>query len=72
MTGTGITLRWRTLSDQNKFQKAAVKDNDFLNFVIGEEKRLHKIYKKLVDSNNMSEGTQRHLKPVGTRPGMMY
>ena len=36
------------------------------------KKRIHKIYKKLVDFNSMSEETGRHLKPVGTRPGIMY
>ena len=28
--------------------------------------------KKLVDANSMSEETGKHLKPVGTRPGIMY
>ena len=32
---------------------------------------MDKIYKKLVDSNTISKKTQRHLKPVGTRPGIM-
>ena len=36
------------------------------------KKVIDKIYKKLVDSNSMSEETRRHLKPVGTRPGIMY
>ena len=33
---------------------------------------LIKLYKKLVVSNSMSEETRRHLKPAGTRPGIMY
>ena len=49
-----------------------VKDDNFLNFITSQEKRIDKIYKKLVDSNSMSEETRRHLKPVGTRPGIMY
>ena len=60
------------LSDQSKFQKTAVKDNNFLNFITSQEKRINKICKKLADSNSMSEETPRHLKPVGTRPGIMY
>ena len=33
---------------------------------------IYKICKKLVDSNSMSEETRRHLKPVATRPEVMY
>ena len=43
-----------------------------MNFVTIQEKRIDKIYKKLVDSNGLSEETQIHLKPVGTRPGITY
>ena len=60
------------LSDESKFQKTTVKDENFLNFITSQEKHTDKIYEKLVDSNSMSEETQRHLKPVGTRPGIMY
>ena len=42
------------LSDQSKFQKTAVKDDNFLNFITGQEKRIDKIYKRLFDSNSMS------------------
>ena len=60
------------LSDQSKFQKTTIKYDNLLNFITSQKKRIDKIYKKLVDSNNMSEETRRHLKPVGTRPGIMY
>ena len=60
------------LSDQSKFQKTAVKDDNFLNFTTSQEKRIGKICKKLVDPNSMPEETQTDLKPVGTRPGIMY
>ena len=60
------------LSDQSKFHKIDLKDDNFLNFVTSQEKRIDKINRKLVDSNSMSEETRRHLKPVGTRPGIMY
>ena len=56
------------LSDQNKFQKTVVKDDDFWNFIMSQEKRINKIYKKLIDVNGMSEETRR----VETRPGIMY
>ena len=46
------------LSDQSKFQKITVKDDNFLNFITSQEKRIDKIYKKLVDSNSMSEETR--------------
>ena len=60
------------LSDQSKFQKITIKDDNLLNFITSQEKRNDKIYKKLVDSNSMSEETRRHLKPVRTRPVIMY
>ena len=60
------------LSDQIKFQKIALKDGTFLNFITSEEKRIDKIYKKLVNSKTMSEETRKYLKPVGTRHGIMY
>ena len=60
------------LSDQSKFQKIALKDDNFLNFITSQEKRNDKIYEKLVHSNSMSEETRKHLKPMGTRPGIMH
>ena len=55
-------------SDQSKFQVIALKDGNFLNFVTSEEKRIDEIYKKLDNSNSMSEETRRHLKAARTRP----
>ena len=43
------------LSNQSKFRKTVVKDDNFLNFITSQKKRISKIYKKLVDSNSMSE-----------------
>ena len=34
------------LSDQGKFQEKTVKDDDFLNFIINQEKQINKIFKK--------------------------
>ena len=56
------------LSDQSKIQKTAVKDDNFLNFITSQEKRIDKIYEDLVHSKE----TERHPKPVGTRPAIMY
>ena len=60
------------LSDQSKFQKTVVKDDNCLNFITTQEKRIDKIYKKLVDSYSLSEETRKYLKPLGTRPGIIY
>ena len=60
------------LSGQNKFQKIALKDDNFLNFITSQGKRSDKFYKKLVDYNSMSEKTGKHLKPVGTRSVVLY
>ena len=55
-----------------KFEKINLKNDGILNFAINQEKRVDNILKKLVASNSISEETGRSLKPVGTRPGMMY
>ena len=39
------------------FKKTAVKDDNFLNFITSQEKRINKILKKLADSKSMSEET---------------
>ena len=43
-----------------------------MNFITSQEKHINKVYKELLDSNSMSEETQKHWKPVATRSGMMY
>ena len=43
-----------------------------MNFAINQEKRIDNFFKKVVASNSISEETRRSLKPVGTRPGIMY
>ena len=40
------TKKMNFLSDQNKFQEKTVKDDDFLNFIINQEKQINKIFKK--------------------------
>ena len=40
------------LSDQSKYEKTTAKDDEFLNFITSQEKRIDRIYKKLVDSKS--------------------
>ena len=49
-----------------------LKNDDILNFAINQEKRVDNIFKKLVGCNSISEETRRSLKPIGTRPVIMY
>ena len=60
------------LSDQRKFSKLSLKDGTLLNFAINQEKHIDKILKKLVESKSMTEKAKKSLKPVVTRPGVMY
>ena len=60
------------LSDQNKFTKVNMKDDTLLNFAINQGKHVDKVLKKFVESKRMTEKTRKFLKPVGTRPYMMY
>ena len=59
-------------SDQKKVSKVSLKDNTSLNFAISQEKHVDKVLKNLVQSKSMTEKTKKSLKPVGTRPGVMY
>ena len=63
---------YNLLNDTRKFEKINLKNDGILNFAINQEKRIDNILKKLVASNSISEETRRSLKPVGTRPGIMY
>ena len=60
------------LNDTQNFKKINLKNDGILNFAINQEKCANNILKKLVASNGISEETRRSLKPVGTRPGIMY
>ena len=43
-----------------------------MNFAVNQEKCVDNIFKKLVAANSISEETRKSLKPVRTRPGIMY
>ena len=61
------------LSDQKIFTTVNLKDDTFLNFAVNQEKHVDdKVLKRLVKSNNMTEKNRESLKPVGSRPGVMY
>ena len=60
------------LSDQKKFSKVSLNHETLLNFAINQEKHVDQVLKKLVESKSMTEKTRKSLKPVGTRPGVMY
>ena len=60
------------LNDTRKFEKFNLKNDGILNFAVNQEKRVDNILKKLVASNSISEEKSRYLKPVGTRPCVMY
>ena len=60
------------LSDESKFKITAVKDDILLNFITSQEKRIDKIFKRLLHSNSMPKETRRHLQLVGTKPIIMH
>ena len=60
------------LSDHRKFEKVTLKNDAFLNFVVNQEKHIDTIFINLVDCNSMSKEMRKFVKPVGTRPGIMY
>ena len=69
---TYIKTRENLLSDQIKFEIVTLKTDTFLNFLVNQEKRIDTIFKNLVDSSSMSKEMCKSVKPVGTRPGIMY
>ena len=60
------------MSDQRKFVKVTLKNEAFPNFVANQENRIDTIFKNLVDSNSMAKEMCKFVKPVETRPGVMY
>ena len=60
------------LNDTRRFEKNNLKNDGILNFAADQEKSVGNTLKKLVATNSLSEETSRSLKPVGTRPGIMY
>ena len=60
------------MNDHKKFSKVSLKDDTLLNFVINQEKQVDKVLKELAESKNMTKITRKSLKPVGTKPGVMY
>ena len=60
------------LNDTRKFERINLKNEGILNFAVTHEKRVDNILKRLVVSNSISEETRTSLKPIGTRPGIMY
>ena len=53
-------------------KKITLKNDTFLNFVVNQEKCIDTTFKNLTDSNSMSKEICKSVKPVGTRPGIMY
>ena len=55
-----------------KNQKSTVIDNGFLNLIISQEKTWRYFLKILLTPEACPIKTQRYLKPMGIRPGIMY
>ena len=60
------------LNDTRIFEKNDLKNDGILKFAVNQEKPVGNILKKFVASNSISEKRRRFLKPVGTRPVIMY
>lgn len=58
------------LNDARKFKKDNLKNDGILSFFVNQGKHVDNIFKKLVTSNSISEGTARKL--VGTSPNIMH
>ena len=54
------------LSDDRKFERVALNNDAFINFVLNQEKRIDTFFKNLVDSNSMSKEMRKYTKPVGS------
>ena len=51
---------------------ANMNDDTLLNFAVNQEKHVDKVLEKLVESSSMTEKNKKSLKPVDSRPGVMY
>ena len=59
-------------SYQKKFAMVNMNDDTLLNFAVNQEKHVGKVLEKLIESISMTEENKKSLKPVGSRPGVMY
>ena len=60
------------LSNKKKFTIVKLKKDNLLSYAVSHGKHVEKVLKKLVESNSMTEKNRKSLKPVGSRPGVMY
>ena len=59
-------------SYQKKFIMINMNDDTLLNFAINQEKHVDKVLEKRVELSSMTEKKKKSLKPVCSRPGVMY
>ena len=59
-------------SYQKKFTMVNMNDYALLNFSVNQEKQVDKVLEKLVEPSSMTDKNKKSLRPVGSRPGVMY
>ena len=60
------------LSDQRKLEKVTLKKDAFGKFVVNQQKRIDINFKNLVGSNSMLKEMCKSVKPVGSRPNIIW
>ena len=62
----------KILSDTSKFHKLSIDQNKVLNHIVNMENRIISVLKKLKDKNQIPDNNYKYLRPVGSRPGILY
>ena len=60
------------LTDTTKFEKINVDGGKEYNFMIKQEENVSKLLKTMLDKGSITENLYKDLKPVGSKPGILY
>ena len=60
------------LNDNSKFSKFDIPAGKEINHIVNLEKRITSELKLLIDKEIIDKSTYKSIKPVGSRPGILY
>ena len=62
----------RAISDSNRFFRLNITPGKYLNYIINIENKLRRLFKDLLDNDNISKDEYDKICPKGSRPGILY
>ena len=62
----------RAISDSNRFFQLNITPGKYLNYIINIEKKFRRLFKDLLDNDNISKDEYDKICPKSSRPGILY